>query len=197
MIFHLSWIYWYKNVNPDSSVLCFALRSSQTEWYNIRDSPLEFRVSFGGPTIDLDSSLSSWLVQRSHLLHWRLHCIWTIRLYFSNSDVYSSFMNYYSLSIPLHYITLWSVIDLFIVYFMFCQILINNSVFLIIQVGYVWFYYRFEWSKIAGRYSWYQSFGSRQNLAYMVNLFTESLSLELNLFLSTRFPSNFGITVDR
>ena len=42
---------------------------------------------------------------------------------------------------------------------------------------------RFEWSKIAGRYSWYQSFGSRQNLAYMVNLFTESLSFMLNLFL--------------
>ena len=124
LLFHLSWIYWYENINPDSSVLCFALRLGQTEWYSIWDSPLEFGASFGNPTIDSDSSLSSWLVQRSHLLHWRLHCIWTIRLYFiSNFDVYSSFMNYYSLSIPLHYITLWSVIDLFIVYFKFCQIL--------------------------------------------------------------------------
>ena len=36
-----------------------------------------------------------------------------------------------------------------------------------------------EWLKISGRYSWYQSFGSRQSLAYIVNLFTESLSFEL------------------
>ena len=153
LIFHLSRIYWYKNVNPDSSVLCFSLRSGQTDLYIIWDSPLESGASFGNPTIDSDSSLSSWLVQRSHLLHWRLHCIWTIRLYFSNSDVYSSFMNYYSLSIPLQYITLWSVIDLLTIFFKFCQILINNSVFWIIQVRYVWFYCRFEWSKIAGRYT--------------------------------------------
>ena len=72
---------------------------------------------------------------------------------------------------------------------------INNSIFWIIQVGHVRFYCRFEWSKIAGCYSWYQSFGSRQNLAYMVNLFTESLSLELNLFLLTRFPLNFGMSL--
>ena len=37
--------------------------------------------------------------------------------------------------------------------------------------------------------------GSSQNLAYMVNLFTESLSLELNLFLLTRFPLNFGMSL--
>ena len=121
----------------------------------LRDTAFETHLrswSFAWRYSYLSLQSSSWLVQRSHLLHWRLHCIWTIRLYFSNSDVYSIFMNYYSLSIPLHYITLWSVIDLFTVYFKFYQILINNSVFWIIQVGYVWFYCRFEWSKIAVRY---------------------------------------------
>ena len=43
-LFHLSWIYWYKNVNSDSSVLCFALRSGQTECTSIRDSPLELEL---------------------------------------------------------------------------------------------------------------------------------------------------------
>ena len=43
-LFHLSWIYWYKNVNPDSSVLCFALRSGQTECTSIQDSPLELEL---------------------------------------------------------------------------------------------------------------------------------------------------------
>src|SRR5574338_531117 len=41
LLFHLSWIYKYKNINHDSSVLCFALRSGQTECTSIRDSPLE------------------------------------------------------------------------------------------------------------------------------------------------------------
>ena len=93
----------------------------------LRDTAFETHLrswSFAWRSSYLSLQSSSWLVQRSHLLHWRLQCIWTIRLHFSNSNVYSSFMKYYSLPIPLHYITLclWSVIGLFTVYFRFCQI---------------------------------------------------------------------------
>ena len=126
LIFHLSWIYLYKNVNPDSSVLCFALRSGQTERYSIWDSPLEFGASFGDPTIASAFSSSSWFVQRSHLLYWRLHCIWDILLYFiSISDVYIVASWTTILSILLRIIVLLcvcdSVIDLFTVYAEFCQ----------------------------------------------------------------------------
>ena len=101
----------------------------------LRDTAFETHLrswSFAWRSSYLSLQSSSWLVQRSHLLHWRLHGIWTIRLYFiSNSEVYSSFMNYYSLSIPLHCITLckWSMIDLFTVYFKFCQILLTIRYF--------------------------------------------------------------------
>ena len=124
---HFSWFTLYKYVCPDSSVLCFALRSGQTEWYSIWDSPLEFGASFGDPTIASAFSSSSWFVQRSHLLYWRLHCIWDILLYFiSNSDVYIVASWTTILSIPLRIIVLLcvcdSVIDLFTAYAEFCQI---------------------------------------------------------------------------
>ena len=108
-------------------VFCvFALRSGQTERYNIWDSPSKLELCL---KIQLSiPSVIQLIGSEKPSLHWRLHGIWTIRLYFiSNSEVCSSFMNYYSLSIPLHYITLclWSVIDLFTVYFKFCQILLT------------------------------------------------------------------------
>ena len=50
-----------------------------------------------------------------------------------------------------------------------------------------------EWLKILGRYSWYQSFGSsRQNSAYGVDVFTESLPFEFESLPSDSIPLNFG-----
>ena len=131
-------------------VLLYArVRLSDTAFEtHLRSWSLAWRSSY------LSFQSSCWFVQRSHLriLETSLYLRYSI-VFISISNVYSSFINYYSLSIPLHCITLckWSMIDLFTVYFKFCQIFINNSVFWIIQVGYVWFYCRFEWSKIAGR----------------------------------------------
>ena len=42
---HLSSFTLYKYVCPDSSVLCFALRSSQIECVSIQDSPSELELS--------------------------------------------------------------------------------------------------------------------------------------------------------
>src|SRR5574338_1131108 len=58
---------------------------------------------------------------------------------------------------------------------------------------YLYTYNGCEWSKILGRYSWYQSFGSsRQNSTYRVNVFTESLSFEFQSLLSDLISLNFG-----
>src|SRR5574338_510019 len=58
---------------------------------------------------------------------------------------------------------------------------------------YLYTYNGCEWSIMAGRYSWYQSFGSsRQNLTYRVNVFTESLSFEFQSLPFDSIPLNFG-----
>ena len=102
MIFHLSWIYWYKNVNPDSSVLCFALRSGQTEWYSIWDSPLELELRLE-IQLSIDSAIS-YSVDSSDvfwsciwLLYWDIYVfVISVVSCLTLLYLYSSFMNYYS-----------------------------------------------------------------------------------------------------
>src|SRR5574338_1321193 len=86
LLFHLSWIYKYKNVNPDSSVLCFALRSGQTECTSIRDSPLELELRL---EIQLSIQLSD--IQLIPVMYSDIvfdYCIRDICCTLFNSDMY-------------------------------------------------------------------------------------------------------------
>ena len=133
-------------------MFCFTLGS---DW-EIQHLRLIFEVGalLEDPAIYPFSHPVDWFI-KVICSYWRLHCIWDILMHFIlNSDVYSSFMNYYSLSIPLHCITLckWSMIDLFTVYFKFCQILLTIRYFELFKSDMYGFIVEFEWSKIAGRY---------------------------------------------
>ena len=75
------------------------------------------------------------------------------------------------------------ICDYYLLYIMrFAKFLFSTRYFEQFNSGmsvYLYTYNGCEWLKIPGCYSWYQSFGSsRQNSAYGVNVFTESLSFE-------------------
>src|SRR5574338_1563934 len=110
---------------------------------------------------------------------------------------YSSFMNYYLFYFRCTYYSVFVICDyLFIVYVQFCQFKLTARYFEQFNAGmsvYLYTYNGCEWSKMAGRYSWYQSFGSsRQNSTYRVNVFTESLSFEFQSLPFDSIPLNFG-----
>ena len=67
--------------------------------------------------------------------------------------------------IPLRVILICSVSVILCIWFHLLQIYLQ-SVILNYSSQTCVDYCRFEWSKIVGRYSWYQSFGFRQTLAY-------------------------------
>src|SRR5574338_1072538 len=110
---------------------------------------------------------------------------------------YSSFMNYYLFYFRCTYYSVSVNYDyLFTVYVQFCQFKLTTRYFEQFNSGmsvYLFTYNGCAWSKIAGRYSWYQSFGSsRKNLTYRVNVFTESLSFEFQSLPFDTIPLNFG-----
>ena len=82
LLFHLSWIYWYKNVNPDSSVLCFALRSGQTEWFSVQDSPLELELR-----LEIQLSISF------QMFSWFLWCILILVFDYCIRDFFCTLFN--------------------------------------------------------------------------------------------------------
>ena len=142
LLFHLSWIYWYKNINPDSSV-CLCICSNQTE--------------------DC-CCCSTW--------RWRPKTIIILSYQYCSFylDYWTSMLFYFILSETLLYFWVASWTTLMTMLYFRCTILwwfsfiylysINDSCFVLFMLTCV-DYCQFKWSKYTGCYSWYQSFGSR------------------------------------